>query len=254
MSDVLIFGGTTEGRELAEYCISNNINADVSVTTDYGASLLPKETISICGKLDSEQMAILISNNKYRIIIDATHPYAVEASQNIKRACYITNNRYIRILRKKAALTGETVSDINELIKILNSSDDIILSTLGSKSLSELTKVIDYKNRLWLRILPSPSLFQECSELGYDPNKVIQEKGPFSLKQNIDHIKKSNAKILITKESGKTGGYLEKTEAARITGIKIITLLRPEESGYSYEEVLDILKKELNQWKYISLV
>ena len=37
---VLIFGGTTEGRVLSQWCAENGISADVSVTTDYGARLL----------------------------------------------------------------------------------------------------------------------------------------------------------------------------------------------------------------------
>ena len=42
MSEVLIFGGTTEGRLLAEFCATKEIRAAVSVTTDYGAELLPR--------------------------------------------------------------------------------------------------------------------------------------------------------------------------------------------------------------------
>ena len=42
MSEVLIFGGTTEGRLLAEFCAAKGIRAAVSVTTGYGAELLPR--------------------------------------------------------------------------------------------------------------------------------------------------------------------------------------------------------------------
>ena len=41
MCRILIFGGTTEGRLLAEYCHQQEIEAYVSVVSGYGADLLP---------------------------------------------------------------------------------------------------------------------------------------------------------------------------------------------------------------------
>ena len=38
---IIIFGGTSEGRKLAEFCARRRIRAAVSVATEYGASLLP---------------------------------------------------------------------------------------------------------------------------------------------------------------------------------------------------------------------
>ena len=59
MSEVLIFGGTTEGRLLAEFCATKGIRAAVSVTTDYGAELLPRSDFirELVGNLDSTQMS-----------------------------------------------------------------------------------------------------------------------------------------------------------------------------------------------------
>jgi precorrin-6x reductase len=245
MSELLIFGGTTEGRLLAEYCAENGISADVSVVTEYGASLLPDGVNILCGRLDAEQMSALMREKKYSMVIDATHPYAVEATKNIKAACTETSLTYLRLIRKSSVLSGRTAKDIPELIQLLNNTGGTILSTLGSKSLSELTKVSNYRERLWIRVLPSEKILEQCRELGYDTEKIIQEKGPFSTEQNIVHIKKSGAEILVTKESGETGGYSEKAEAARICGTEMITLMRPAEQGISFEEAVDIIERTL---------
>ena len=87
MCRLLIFGGTTEGRLLAEHCSKSGISADVSVATEYGAELLPEDVNVLCGRLETEEMTALILKNGYIMVVDATHPYAVEATKNIKAAC-----------------------------------------------------------------------------------------------------------------------------------------------------------------------
>ena len=78
MCKILIFGGTTEGRELADFCGKNKIGAYISVTTDYGAQLIPKsEHITVLtGKTDGGQILDFIKNNGIKLVVDATHPYA----------------------------------------------------------------------------------------------------------------------------------------------------------------------------------
>lgn len=247
MSELLIFGGTTEGRLLAEHCAESGISADVSVATEYGASLLPEGVNVLCGRLDTDQMTALMLENKYDMVIDATHPYAVEATKNIKAACENAGLQFLRLLRKSSLSQGRTVSDMQELTALLNCNDDTVLSTLGSKALPELTEVRNYRERLWIRVLPSEEILEQCRGLGYDTAKIIQEKGPFTVEQNVAHLQKSGAKIIVTKESGETGGYSEKAEAARICGAEMITLMRPAEVGCSIEEIIDIIAKELSK-------
>ena len=43
MCKIWIFGGTTEGRLLAEYCSREKIEAWVSVASEYGEELLQEE-------------------------------------------------------------------------------------------------------------------------------------------------------------------------------------------------------------------
>lgn len=247
MYELLIFGGTTEGRLIAEYCAENGIAADVSVATEYGAELLPQSVNILCGRLEKETMMMLMQKKHYRIVVDATHPYAVEATKNIKAACKAARVKYLRLLRKSTECRGKIVRNMAELIKNLNNTDGAVLSTLGSKALPELTKVSGCQERLWIRVLPSDIILEQCRELGFDTAKVILAKGPFTTAQNVAHLKMSGAEILVTKESGETGGYSEKAEAARIVGAEMITLARPDEVGISFDEVIDFIEKELKK-------
>lgn len=241
---ILIFGGTTEGRELAEYCAAKGIKALSSVTTELGAELLPNSAPVTVGRLDRDQMAALIGSG-YTLIIDATHPYAEEASANIKAACARVGAGYYRVIREGSAPGyGEVVTDTEELVRRLNAFSGTILSTLGSKEAAALTKVSGYSDRVWLRILPNSDNIEYCVSLGFDRARIIAEKGPFTIEQNISHIKKSGAAILVTKNSGAAGGYPEKAASACECGIALITIGRPREDGISAEEMKAVIDKE----------
>ncbi|MBP5605686.1 MAG: precorrin-6A/cobalt-precorrin-6A reductase, partial [Ruminiclostridium sp.] len=157
MKKILIFGGTTEGRLLAEWCGSNGIAADVSVTTEYGAELLTKDSMInvLTGKLGCPEMKALITAGKYAAVVDATHPYASEATANIRKACEETGAQYCRLLRGRSELYGKCADNMTEIIRLLNDSDAVVLSTLGSKELPELSKVHGHRSRMWLRLLPA---------------------------------------------------------------------------------------------------
>lgn len=237
MSELLIFGGTTEGRLLAEFCAANQIETDVSAATEYGAQLLPESVGTIIGKKNSDAIFGLLQSHPYKLVIDATHPFAEEATHNIRIASQKAGIPYLRLLRQQNAVCGEAIQHLSEMVALLNQTDAPILSTLGSKSLPALTKINNYPERLWLRLLPSDTIRETCITLGFQPDHLILEKGPFNVEQNITHIMQSKAQILITKDSGAIGGYPEKAEAARQCGIRMITLQRPQESGFTLEQI-----------------
>ena len=233
MFSIFIFGGTSEGRLLAEFCSKNKVNYTVSTATEYGSSLLPHSANVIFGRLDCIQMSEKIVQSGCGLVIDATHPYACETTENIKKACKITGTEYCRVKRESCEVWGDTAESIEKAVEMINSRSGTVLSTLGSNSLEKLTGVNNYCERVWVRILPSEGAVEMCTRLGYDINKVICERGPFSTEQNIVHIRQSGAEILLTKESGKAGGYTEKAESAKRCGISMITVKRPVENGIS---------------------
>ena len=95
-----------------------------------------------------------------------------------------------------------------------------------------------------MRVLPTSEIVPKCAELGFSPAHVIAEQPPFSVEQNLAHLRRSGASVLVTKESGSTGGYPGKCEAARLTGIRLLTLCRPAEEGLTLAEVKKQLEEE----------
>ena len=103
---ILIFGGTTEGRLLAQALSQRGLPATVSVATPLGAqelSGLPGIT-PLVGRKTAQEMAELLKS--FDRCVDATHPYAVEASRNIRTACQAAEVPLRRLLRRSEERRG----------------------------------------------------------------------------------------------------------------------------------------------------
>ena len=245
MFRVLIFGGTTEGRKLAEFCAENGIWATVSVTTEYGADLLVRSEFlkAVVGKLDECQMVELLENEngpeQYALVIDATHPYAVEATRNIRRACERAGVAYERVVRGGVENDfGIYFDDLRDLIDYVNQEiDGCILVTTGSKELGRLCGIQGFSERCVIRFLPNEEMEEACLRLGYRKEQMVMEQGPFSIEQNCAHMRQFSVKYLITKDSGTSGGFEDKLEAARRCGVLPLILRRPVEQGVTLDEI-----------------
>jgi precorrin-6A reductase len=245
MCDLFIFGGTTEGRVIAEWCVNHRIKAFVSVATDYGSKLLPEsEYLKILeNRLNSQQMVENFIQNKVSTVIDATHPYAVEVSRNIFTACTKTKVKRFRIVRKNnnSFVNALRFEDIADIVSFLNQNDGNVLITTGSKEISRFCEVKRYPERCIVRILDVPEIIEQCRKMGF--RKIIAERGPFSIEQNSRHLREFSADFIVTKDSGETGGFNDKLAAAELCGAVPLIINRPKEEGITLDEILKILEE-----------
>lgn len=252
MEKLMLFAGTTEGRELAQYLEENCIYAHVFVATAYGEELLQSgEFIQVeVGKLDSSDMKKKFEAERPQMVIDATHPFAQVVSDNIKMACDAVGIEYLRLLRSFEERSYEHcvyVESIQKAVEHLNKVSGRVLVTTGSKDLKALTAVNDFQQRLVIRILPDADNLKVCKELGLSPQNIICMQGPFSAQLNEAVLIETGAKFLLTKESGKAGGFYEKLDACNKTGTKAIIVGKPREFGLSFVEVKKIIDERLKR-------
>ncbi len=250
---VVIFGGTSEGRMLSECLCRNKIAHTLCVATDYGEEVLePSEYAHVLqGRLDTQQMEDLIRREQCFVVVDATHPYAVEVSQNIRKACERTKMKYLRFLRDKESVidvrSDVLVSSATEAAAYLNGQEGAIFLTTGSKELPAFTAGVHKTERLFVRVLPSAAVVASCRELGLEGKQICAMQGPFSEEMNRALLQQTKAAWLVTKDTGITGGFPEKVRAARSLGVRLVIIRRPEESGLDYESVLQVLEAVLEQ-------
>jgi len=155
MHSLCLFAGTTEGRQLAEYLACLPCEVYACVATEYGEVLLPKsDKMAVSAeRLDRAQMKALFEQKRFDLVIDATHPYAKEATANIKSVCELTNTKYLRLLRESGQYTGGRWFDtIEEAVSFLQSTEGNILVTTGAKELVVFTKIDQYSERWQFRV------------------------------------------------------------------------------------------------------
>ena len=255
---------------LSEYLDKRQLRHTVCVATDYGEEVMEHtEYVQIRqGRLDVPEMEALMRSGDYAVVVDATHPYATAVSENVRMACKAENMPYLRYLRDAGRAAGSKTSDAHQSTPIsgrdagadssitwvnsaaeaaayLETQSGNIFLTTGSKELHVFTERISDSGRLFIRVLPSASVITECRNLGMEGKQICAMQGPFSAEMNIAMLKQTDAAFLVTKDTGTTGGYPEKEQAAQQLGVRMVVIRRPEESGLDFAALLKKLGEAL---------
>lgn len=212
--------GTSEGRKILS--LLNNYTSDilVSTATEYGGEILKNYKYSYLNTnpLDSKGLVNLFKEKGVNLLVDASHPYAVEISKNAIKACGELNIKYVRYERPSSVDKFKNedkiieVEDYDELYGKLKNIKGNILNTTGSRNLDKILSM-KINNRIIHRVLPSVKVMQECIDKGLDAGDIIAIKGPISYELNCTFIKEYKAQAMLLKDSGVEGGTEEKLKA-----------------------------------------
>lgn len=233
MKKVLVFAGTTEGRELAELLADSNIKCSVCVATDYALELMNDKRLDVhCGRLTEEEMEVLMRDGSFDVVVDATHPYAQIVSQNVRQAADKESISLIRLRRSTESTEEGFVSfkTHEECSAWLSFQTGNILLTTGSKDLGSYAKNETIKNHLFVRVLPGEESIRLCTANGITGRQIIAMQGPFSAQMNECILREYSIDWMVTKISGHAGGFEEKVEAAKKAGVGVCAILPPSEN------------------------
>ena len=237
MDKILLFGGTGEGRALAEWMLAERIPCTVCVATEYGETLLPAGAEAHVGRMDRDEMAALMGRG-YALVVDATHPYAVEVTENIKAAAEAAGLPRLRLVRQSGGGDGcLRAADMAGAAALLRELPGNVLLTTGSKELHHFA-VPGLAERCYPRVLPMLDSLERCLTLGFPPRNIICMQGPFSKELNVALLRQYRIKTLVTKDTGGYGGFREKAEAAQEAGCALLVVERPgAEDGLTLEQI-----------------
>lgn len=250
--------GTSEGKKIVSMLNEFTEDLFISTATQYGGELLENYKYKVLNSspLNLEQIIEVIKFNNINIFIDASHPYALEVTKNVVKACAVCKIPYIRYERPSVVekyesyeklMQVDTYEDIEECVRSIKGN---ILNTSGSRNMDRILK-LGLENRIIHRVLPSLKVMEECFNLGVKVDDLIAIKGPISYDLNLSFIKEYNAKAIIMKDSGVEGGTREKLEAAIAAGIYAIVIKRSNKNldnvFSNIEEMVAYIKNIYNE-------
>ena len=214
---ILVFGGTTEGRKAVEV-LEKAGNAYYYSTKTGEQDITLHHGIRLDGALDEEAMRAFCQKHDIRLIVDAAHPFASQLHQTIAQVSETTRIPTIRYERIYPSRDPDIIwiDDYNKIPHDIHS----LLATTGVQSIAKLKPLEAEGIRIYYRILNRESSIALALKQGAQKEQLCYYENPQDIPVDTDAI--------LLKESGVSGGFPEKVEAAKAKGMKVIALKKPE--------------------------
>ena len=213
---ILVFGGTTEGRKAVEV-LEEGGNTYYYSTKTGEQDITLHHGQRIDGALDAEGMLAFCREHDIQLIVDAAHPFASQLHQTIAQvseSLHIPTIRYERIYPERdTEITW--IDDYSQIPRDIHS----LLATTGVQSIAKLKPLVAEGIKVYYRILNRESSIALAQKQGVSPEQLCYFEDPNDIPIEADAI--------LLKESGVSGGFPEKVEAAKARGMRIIALKRP---------------------------
>ena len=214
---ILVFGGTTEGRKAVEV-LEEGGNAYYYSTKTGEQDIVLHHGIRLDGALDGEAMQAFCREHAIRLIVDAAHPFAQQLHQtvaSVAETLAIPVVRYERIYPPRdPAITW--IDDYNQIPCDIHS----LLATTGVQSIAKLKPLEAEGIKVYYRILNRESSIALALRQGAGEEQLCYYEDPQAIPVE--------AEAILLKESGLSGGFQAKVDAAKERGMKIMVLKRPE--------------------------
>ena len=215
---ILVFGGTTEGRKAVE--VLEEGGAPYFYSTKTGEQdITLQHGVRIDGALDEAAMMHFCTEHGIRMIVDAAHPFAALLHQTIAKTASALSLPVVRFERIyppcDPAITW--IDDYTQIPRDIHS----LLATTGVQSISKLKPLEADGISIFYRILNRPSSIALALKQGATQAQLCYYDDPNDIPVQADAI--------LLKESGLSGGFTEKVEAAKACGMRVIAIKRPEQ-------------------------
>lgn len=226
---ILVLGGTTEGR-LAVKVLDEAGKSYFYSTRGELQQVNCRNGERVTGGMDEQKMEEFCRSNGIRLLIDAAHPFAVQLHKTVEQVSRKLNLSVVRFERKYPPRTDDVIwcKDYNDAV--LRLKEDGISRLLALTGVQTIGKLRDFwadensKPECWFRILDREESLSLAVRHGFDTSRLVYYHEGEPEAQLMEKIR---PQAVLTKESGESGGFVEKLEAARGLGIPVYAVCRP---------------------------
>jgi len=224
MRRILILGGTTEARRLAERLVER---ADVAVTVSLaGRTSAPARhavPVRIGGFGGAEGLGEYLTAERVDALVDATHPYAAIVSANAADAAAATHVPLLALRRPPwAALAGDRwteVADAAAAVQALGEAPQRVFLTVGKREIRTFARAPQHHYLV-------RSVEPVDPPLAVPHASYVTGRGPFTEADDRALLVAHAIDLIVARNSGGTATY-GKIAAARALGLPVILLRRP---------------------------
>jgi precorrin-6A/cobalt-precorrin-6A reductase len=220
---VLILGGTGEGAQLAAHLSEReDLTAISSLAGRVSEPKLPKGIVRVGGFGGLDALASYLVEQKIKVVIDATHPFATQISQNAEAACNRTGVSLIALIRPPwKRVDGDLwheVDDFQSAAKLVDAKLHRVFLSIGRQELGSFSHCHD----AWFLIRSIESPIEPLPP----HHTMLLRRGPFALKDELQLLRDHSINYVVSKNSGGVATYA-KIEAARSLGLPVVMVRRP---------------------------
>ncbi len=228
---ILILGGTTEGRiaartleEAGKTFYYSTKGDEQEVTMHHG--------IRLQGAMDELDLERCCREHNIQLLVDAAHPFAIQLHQTVEKVAYTLNLLVIRFERIYPPRDEEHIiwcEDFEDAIRQIRKEDIFTLLALtGVQSIAKLKPLWQESACCYFRILNRESSRRLAEREGF-PEKYLHYYHAGEDERIL--LQRLHPEAILIKESGLSGGFNEKVEAALQEGIRIFAIRRPPMPG-----------------------
>ena len=223
---ILVFGGTTEGRKAVEVLEEAGTTYYYSTRSD-GQKIELVHGIHLTGGMEVPEMITCCREHDIRLIVDAAHPFAEDLHRNLLFLAKHIQAPIIRYDRIFPPHDRDLIwcKDFDDAIRQLEGNYiERLLALTGVGTIGRLSAFWKKHDTCWFRILNRRASHFVAKANHFPEERLVY----YETDDTSDLIRDLHPQAMITKESGLSGGFTEKVEAARRAGIKVFVVERPD--------------------------
>lgn len=222
---ILILGGTTEGR------VAVRVADEVAATYYYSTkgtlqSIECAHGIRLTGAMNAEEMECFCRDHAIKLLIDAAHPFAQVLHQTIEKVSKCLQIPVIRYERRYPPRDEDLIwcdSYADAIHQMENKGIQRLLALSGVNTLAPL-RPYWRSHTTWFRILEREESLSLAEKQGFPQERLVfYREGEDELKL----LEQLHPDAILTKESGFSGYFMDKVNAARQFGIPVFVVKRP---------------------------
>jgi precorrin-6A/cobalt-precorrin-6A reductase len=241
---VLILGGTGEASELAAQLA---VRDDLTVISSFAGRVteprLPAGIVRVGGFGGITGLIAYLADENIRVVIDATHPFAVKISGNAESACSTLGIPLIALERPPWEPQKEdlwrTVPDVQAAASMVNHKHNRVFLSIGRQELGAFSDC----DHAWFLV----RAIDEPNEKLPANSRLILRRGPFHLHDELQMLRTESINLIVSKNSGGSATY-SKIQAARALQIPIVMINRPRKHNLPTVARLDELLQKLEEF------